>query len=195
MSWVSIDDNAPDHRKQLAAGPMACWLWVCGLCYCNRQPARDGFIPEPKVALLYPGINAKRDAAKLVAVGLWDRVDGGYRIHEYELYQLGAAEVEARREARRAAGRAGGIRSGEVRRGEANEASASKQTEASASSNSEANASPKSAFASNPLLSSPLPYKEISTKTSKSRENLSGNVGTADGPADPTVLGRVGGGS
>jgi hypothetical protein len=148
VSWVSIDDNAPDHRKQLAAGPAACWLWVCGLCYANRQPARDGFIPEAKALILYPLPNVKREIAKLVEVKLWDRADGGYQIHDYADYQPNAAVIEARREARSAAGRAGGKRSGEVRRGEANEASASKQTEASASSGS--------AFASNPLLSSPL---------------------------------------
>jgi hypothetical protein len=120
MSWVSIDDNAPDHRKQIAAGPLACWLWTCGLCYCNRQPARDGFIPEGKVTVLYPLPQAKKLADKLVEVGLWKRVAGGYLVHDYHDYQLDRDELKERRErvseARQKAGRAGGVASGASRR-------------------------------------------------------------------------------
>lgn len=116
MGWVSIDDGAPDHRKQLAAGPLACWLWVCGLAYCNRQKARDGFIPEGKVSVLYPIPSWRREASKLVEVGLWERTEGGYLVHDYHEYQLTAEKVAARQEARREAGKLGGKRSGESRR-------------------------------------------------------------------------------
>lgn len=127
MSWVAIDDNAPEHRKQLAAGPAACWLWVCGIAYCNRQKARDGFIPEAKVAVLYPIPNAKREAERLVSAGLWKRVEGGYLVHDYHEYQPTAEQIEAMREAKRRAGSAGGKRSGEVRRAKA-DAKQTKQT-------------------------------------------------------------------
>jgi hypothetical protein len=113
MSWVKIDDGAPDHPKLLAAGAEACWLWVCGLAYCNRQPKRTGLIPEAKVSVLYPVKNAAKLAERLVKVGLWERAEGGgYQIHDYLDFQptldLRAARAEA--------GRAGGRKSGEARR-------------------------------------------------------------------------------
>ena len=83
MSWVRIDDRAPEHRKQLAAGPIACWLWVCGLAYANRQTAHDGIIPSAALPMLGAIPNVSRHAARLVDVGLWDAIDDGYRIHDY----------------------------------------------------------------------------------------------------------------
>src|SRR3990167_6480333 len=115
MSWVKIDDGAPDHRKQLAAGSEACWLWVCGLAYCNRQPARDGFIPGVKVGLLYPFRRAGALAKKLVEVGLWEEADGGYRVHDYHSYQPDQERAGEISKARSEAGRKGGLRSGKTR--------------------------------------------------------------------------------
>lgn len=113
MSWVRIDDGAPDHPKLLKAGAEACWLWVCGLAYCNRQAKkRDGFIPTEKVPALYPIRGAMRLADKLVEVGLWERVDGGFLVHDYLEFQ----PTSDLRAARAEAGRRGGQRSGEVRR-------------------------------------------------------------------------------
>jgi hypothetical protein len=83
MTWAKVDDHANEHRKQLAAGAEACWLWTCGLMYANRQAARDGFIPEGMIGMLYPLKNAAKLAAKLVEVGLWCRAPGGYQIHEF----------------------------------------------------------------------------------------------------------------
>lgn len=115
MGWVKIDDGAPEHRKLLEAGAVAAWLWVCGLAYCNRQKARDGFIPAAKVAALYPVCNAKREADRLVAVGLWDVVEGGYVVHDYHEFQPSAEAAEERRQKRSSAGKLGGIRSGTAR--------------------------------------------------------------------------------
>ena len=74
MAWVRIDDQARCHRKLLAAGPIAAWLWACGLMYCNAQKAKDGFIPDGVLPVLYPLPRPLVYANKLVAVGLWDRV-------------------------------------------------------------------------------------------------------------------------
>lgn len=82
MTWVTFDDGAPLHRKQLAAGPKACWLWACGLAYCYGQESKDGFIPEAVVQILYPRLGLK-EAKTLVDVRLWERADGGYLIHDY----------------------------------------------------------------------------------------------------------------
>jgi hypothetical protein len=114
LSWVRIDDGAPEHRKQLDAGPKACWLWLCGLAYCNRQKARDGFIPLSKVKLLYPGLGLK-EAERLVQVGLWDHHPNGFVVHDYHDYQPDSERAEEIRAARSAAGRIGGKRSAEAR--------------------------------------------------------------------------------
>jgi len=120
VSWVRIDDTAPEHRKLLAAGADAAWLWVSGLAYCNRSTSRVGVIPFAKVSTLYPMKHWKKAAAKLVEVGLWEEAEDGYRIHDYHEYQP-TADARA---ARAAAGQKGGRRSGESRRSKA-EANAS----------------------------------------------------------------------
>lgn len=51
MPWVRIEDTVPDHPKFLRAGPIAAWLWLCGLCYCQRQ-LTDGFIPKEALPFL-----------------------------------------------------------------------------------------------------------------------------------------------
>jgi len=83
MAWLKIDDNAPLHRKMLAAGPAACWLWVCGLAYCQRHKT-DGHIPLealPWLGVLKPAPMA----AVLVRVGLWhaDENIGGWLVHDF----------------------------------------------------------------------------------------------------------------
>lgn len=112
MSWVKIDDGAPDNPKLLKAGAEACWLWVCALAYCNRQTKRVGFIPDAKVSVLYPVKNAERLASRLVECGLWERDEGGYQVHDYLEFQPSADLRAARAEA----GRTGGRNSGEARR-------------------------------------------------------------------------------
>lgn len=101
MSWARIDDRANEHKKQLAAGTEACWLWACGLMYANRQEARDGFIPEQVLGMLYPFKAPARLAAKLVEVRLWHRVEGGYQIHDYHRINPTKEQVEAERKAGR----------------------------------------------------------------------------------------------
>ena len=84
MAWVRIEDTVTEHPKHLRAGPMACWLWVCGLAYCQRQ-LTDGFIPLAAVPML--GVTGAARALKLanvlVEVGLFDQADGGFAVHDY----------------------------------------------------------------------------------------------------------------
>jgi hypothetical protein len=51
MTWVKIDDGFADHPKVIEAGPMASWLFLCGLTYCSRQ-LTDGFIPAGQLRRL-----------------------------------------------------------------------------------------------------------------------------------------------
>lgn len=157
MSWVKLDDGFPDHPKILAAGALAGFLWTCGLAYCNRQKVKTGFIPETKVPVLFPLPQPMKLAAKLVAVGLWERADDGFQVHDYHDFQ----PSENLRAARSEAGKLGGARSGQVRRSKQAEkqlASPIEATSKQVASGNEATANQElpetEAFASNP---GPLP--------------------------------------
>jgi hypothetical protein len=118
MTWVKLDQHANEHEKLVSAGGEACWLWACGLMYCNRQPKRTGFIPVAQVKSLYAGYAQKLSAKlakELVRTGLWTPAEGGYLVHDYHVYQP-KADVSA---VRAEAGRTGGLRSGETRRSKA----------------------------------------------------------------------------
>ncbi len=116
MTWVKLDNGFREHRKVLRATPAGVCLWVCGLDYCNRQAAHDGFIPAEVVPVLYPMPQPMKVARKLVEVGLWETVEGGFQVHDYHVYQPTAEAKAALREKRAEAGRRGGLRSGESRR-------------------------------------------------------------------------------
>ena len=125
MTWVRIDEGFPEHPKVLAAGGDAAWLFVCGLCYCNRN-LTDGFIPEAALVRLTSARKARHLADVLVKVELWERVSpsgtdlGGWQVHDFLHYQPSRSEVEAVEQGRYSvkaeAGRLGGIASGVARR-------------------------------------------------------------------------------
>jgi hypothetical protein len=96
MAWVRIDDLAPDHPKLLKAGLAATGFWLRALAYCSRQ-LTDGFVPNEAAELMGKGQGAKL-AQRLVEVGLWDRAEGGYQVHDYHDYQPSREQIRARRE-------------------------------------------------------------------------------------------------
>lgn len=110
MAWVRIDDGFTQHPKVVQAGPLGIAMQIAGLCYCNRY-LTDGFIPRAVVPNLLnlEGIAMRvwdgelfgggEDAtwqlvvSDLIAAGLWEEVEGGYRIHDYLDYQPSRADV------------------------------------------------------------------------------------------------------
>jgi hypothetical protein len=96
MTWVKLDDHFPEHPKVLKAGPMAAWLYVSGLTYASRY-LTDGFIPSDALPVLLPQASPKALAQKLVEVGLWLLVDGGWQIHDYHEYQPSGEQVRQHR--------------------------------------------------------------------------------------------------
>lgn len=106
--WIKLDDKIAHHPKLIAAGPVASWMQVCALAY-SAEYLTDGFIPEGAVSVLGAIPNPHDEAARLVRCGLWGRVEGGYQIHDYHLYQPSAQEVIERRRRRAEAGRKGGL--------------------------------------------------------------------------------------
>jgi hypothetical protein len=95
MSWVKIDDQMPRHPKLLGLGRdrlMCQGVWMDGMCYASAY-LTDGVIPA---AALEKG--SERYAQLLVTAGLWEKIDGGYRVHDYHDYQPTRATVmESRR--------------------------------------------------------------------------------------------------
>lgn len=133
MTWVKLDENFSNHPKILAAGPLAGWLHVCGLCYCNKY-LTDGFLPYAVIptlanfrglsietggiknmATFHDDADAEALADTLVRTGVWDEVDGGYNVHDYLEYNPSKAQVEEERRKKQAAGQAGGQASATAR--------------------------------------------------------------------------------
>lgn len=119
MAWVKIDDSFADHPKIASAGPLGMALQVAALCYCNRY-LTDGFIPKAMAPRLvyFEGFADPHDVIhRLIEVGIWIEVEGGYRIHDYLEYQPSKADIEATREQRRKAGAKGGRAKGSAEQG------------------------------------------------------------------------------
>lgn len=143
MGWVSIDDGFFLHRKVEGRSKDAKLLFLAALAYCNRERT-DGFISTTGLRTAAAMVDVKPAVARqLVDVDLWETVDGGYVVHDYEEYQLTSAKVEERRRVRAAAGRMGGLRSGRSRQAFA-EANASANALPSASAHAPPNGQAKS---------------------------------------------------
>lgn len=106
--WVRVDDHVPHHPKFIRAGALASWLWLCGNCHCSKY-LTDGFIAEAVVKGLGQVTNARKQAEVLVTVGLWERCEGGYRVHDYHNYNPTAEEIQGLRKLRAEQGRLGGL--------------------------------------------------------------------------------------
>jgi hypothetical protein len=98
VPWAKIDDQFYDHPKVVAAGPVAIALFVCGLSYCNRH-LTDGFISSAQIRRLLDVDAPENVADKLVSVGLWENVIGGYKVHDYLDYNMSSAQIKTEREA------------------------------------------------------------------------------------------------
>lgn len=78
MTWFKVDDTLAFHRKAVAAGNAAMGLWVRAGSWCSQQ-LTDGVIPNDMI----PALGNAGQAKRLVAVGLWERVEGGYRFWQW----------------------------------------------------------------------------------------------------------------
>ena len=89
MSWVRFDDGFMRHPKVLAAGRDARDLYIAAMFHCGTH-LTDGFIMAPALPLIaaeagvpYDEANTQALASRLVEVGLWQMVQGGYQVHDY----------------------------------------------------------------------------------------------------------------
>lgn len=98
--WSRIDDNYPDHPKVVAAGEAAAYLNIVGICYSSRH-LTDGYIPAEQIPRMTVSKKRRELVQKLIDVGLWNEVPGGYQIHDYLDYHPGADAVRSQRAAGR----------------------------------------------------------------------------------------------
>lgn len=102
MSWVFLDDKFHSNRKILRVGNAGAGVYARSLSYCGDH-LTDGYVDE---AWVKQACTAKvRD--KLVAEGLWVKVEGGYEIPDYLTLNPSREDVLRRRAARSDAGKKG----------------------------------------------------------------------------------------
>lgn len=98
MAWLRIDDRVRTHPKIVQAGPVAAWLWLSGVCYC-REHLTDGRIDKSMLPTLAPGLrNLRREAARLVEVGLWHEHDSHFEVHDFLDWNPSRNDVAAGKE-------------------------------------------------------------------------------------------------
>lgn len=92
-----VDPDFYDHPKTIGMSDAATALWVRAGSY-SAAKLTDGFVAEHVLDLLSrsPG-----SASELVERGLWRRVKGGFRFHEWDRRNLTRARVESDRESDR----------------------------------------------------------------------------------------------
>jgi hypothetical protein len=106
MTWIRVDDHFADHPKVMALEThrlAGLGLWVVAASYAARY-LTDGFVPFSHVRAHGPA----RLISRMVAVGLFEPVDGGYRLHDWLTYNPSRQAVHDSQAKKRAAGRAGG---------------------------------------------------------------------------------------
>ncbi len=115
MSWAKLDDQFHGHRKILRAWKCrpALGLHFMAMSYAAGHEPR-GFLPAEWVEEKLP---AKRERERVVAAlvdvpagftaGLWEPVEGGWMVHDWDQYNGDARSREEVRAAKSAAGKKG----------------------------------------------------------------------------------------
>ena len=98
MTWFKVDDAFAFHPKAIAAGNSALGLWVRAGAWCSAN-LTDGALPRHMIGTLGA---QKRNADRLVAVGLWRETPEGYQFTDWDQWQPSKEQVKAEREATKA---------------------------------------------------------------------------------------------
>lgn len=96
MPWVKLDDRFPSHRKVALLPDRAFRLHVSAICWCSEN-LTDGRIADRELPLVAKVRGLKATAQQLADAGLWDRIDGGWQIHDYLDYNPSREQVLAER--------------------------------------------------------------------------------------------------
>lgn len=94
MAWFKVDDKLHSHPKRHRAGLRAMGLWVVAGSWCGDQ-LTDGTIPRDMLAVLG---GRPADASALVAAGMWEVCEEGWRFHDWAGQNPTRADVEGKRD-------------------------------------------------------------------------------------------------
>jgi hypothetical protein len=94
MPWVKIDDQFWANPKVANAGNEAAGIFARSLAYCASQ-LTDGFVSNDAALFITKGKQKPLD--HMVASGLWEVAQGGYRIPDYLDFNPPRVKVEERR--------------------------------------------------------------------------------------------------
>lgn len=94
--WVKIDDGFATHPKILKAGITALGIQVRAICY-SSQNQTDGYLPIEALPIILLGVGVEGTdwSEHMVSNGLWDRVEGGYEVHDYLEWNVSKKERAA----------------------------------------------------------------------------------------------------
>jgi hypothetical protein len=149
MTWIRVDDHFADHPKVMALAHdrlTGLGLWHVAASYCARY-LTNGFVPSTHVRANAP----VRLINRMVAVGLFDPVDGGYMLHDWLNYNPSREAVKEAQAKKRAAGQAGG--------------------RASAGARAQANGAADDEAKSNPVpVPQPIPVSEVLLSVPSARD-------------------------
>lgn len=98
MPWVRLDDRFPSHRKVALLSDRAFRLYVSALCW-SAENLTEGKITDRELPVVARLRGIKAAARELEAARLWDRVNDGWEIHDYLIYQRDRDQVKAERAA------------------------------------------------------------------------------------------------
>lgn len=103
--WSRLDDDLLTHPKLYEAahilggeygGVAALGFYSMALMYANKH-LTDGFLPKSVVSTLPHAKNPLRIADALTRVGLFDKAEGGYRIHDFHDHNPSAVDIKRKR--------------------------------------------------------------------------------------------------
>lgn len=110
LPWARTDTNLPTHDKILdlidahgMKGKAAGFVYVCSYLY-SAGNGTDGLIKRAAMPFIHC---TPADAKALVMAGLWECVEGGYRIANYGTRQAVGFKQQAISDVRSAAGKKG----------------------------------------------------------------------------------------
>lgn len=92
MTWFKVDDKLTFHRKVLMAGNAAMGAWVRMGSHCGAYET-DGKITTEEANT----IGTEQEISKLVEVGLLEQTMGGYRLHDFLVYNPAAKLLKVQR--------------------------------------------------------------------------------------------------
>jgi len=96
--YIQVSVDYLDHPKVVQSGSDGAVLNLGAIMYA-RKFMTDGFVPDSAVAGLAPTVKKhKASVAACVAAGLWTKVEGGYRVHDYDVWNPTKAAIIEKRE-------------------------------------------------------------------------------------------------